>query len=75
MSEHETLEQALRERYAQITANIKRDREEMAEFRETTGLTDTFEKRAYARFQDRIQREYHKRDELRLVAGRAGIKL
>ena len=69
-----SLEQILRARYTQIAANIHADNENM-EALERRGMRHGFEKREHERLKARQQVEYYKRDELRLIATRAGLKL
>ena len=70
-----TLEEALRQRYWQVCANIGRDQALADEFRDKTHLRTGEQKRWHTRQLERVQVEWYKHDELKLVAGRAGIDL
>lgn len=70
-----TLEEALRERYLQVKANIARDQKQMDDLRDKTDLRHGFQKREFDAIKERKQVEYYKHDEIREIARRAGVKL
>ncbi len=69
------LEEALRERYEQVSSNIARDRQQARAYAAETKLHTGAEKRIHERMKDREQVEWYKRDELAMLASMAGVDL
>ncbi len=69
------LEEALRERYEQVSSNIARDRQQARAHAAETKLRTADDKRLYRESLEHEQIEWYKRDELRGLATMAGVDL
>jgi hypothetical protein len=69
------LEEALRERFAQLKLDIERDQRLADEFKEKTGLRTAEHKRYHEKMQERVQIEWYRFDEHQCLATMAGIDL
>ena len=69
------LEEALRERYSQVCRNIQADYDTAELFAKATGLQNGYHKRQHSRMLERVQVEWYKHDELKVLAIMAGIDL
>lgn len=70
-----SLEEVLRRRYEQVGANIVADQIKAERYARQTKLRTSDQKQVHKRMQERLEWEWMKRDEIRLIAHRAHLEL